>query len=123
MNAKHTYTIENLPADNTNLAKVKKMSERAINRAARLDPDAQLLTNDELKNFKQVHPPLEIDVKKVRKKLHMSQSGFARNFGLSLRTIQDWELGRRQPKGPARVLLTIIARNPRAAQMALLGAR
>ena len=51
-----------------------------------------------------VHIPEEIDVRRIRKKLNMSQKNFAEYFGVNLRTIQDWEQGRRVPSGPSRNL-------------------
>jgi putative transcriptional regulator len=42
----------------------------------------------------------------------LSQSEFARGFGVSVGTLRNWEQHRRQPEGPARVLLTVIRRNP-----------
>lgn len=50
---------------------------------------------------------------RVREKLGVSQSEFARMLGVSLRTLQDWEQGRRAPSGAARTLLLIVYRNPR----------
>ena len=43
----------------------------------------------------------------IRKKLELSQSAFAGLMGGSIRTIQDWEQGRRSPKGPAKSLLRV----------------
>ena len=43
----------------------------------------------------------------IRKKLELSQSAFAGLMGVSIRTIQDWEQGRRSPKGPAKSLLRV----------------
>jgi putative transcriptional regulator len=60
-----------------------------------------------------------IDVKELRAKLGMSQPEFALKFGFSLGTLRGWEQGRRMPDGPARVLLTIIAREPKAVLRAL----
>lgn len=48
----------------------------------------------------------------IRKKLNLSQSAFAGLMGVSLRTIQDWEQGRRQPSGPAKSLLRIAEQFP-----------
>jgi putative transcriptional regulator len=44
----------------------------------------------------------------------LSQSQFAKLVGVSVRTLQDWEQGRRAPSGPARTLLIVAERNPRA---------
>ncbi|OHC74942.1 MAG: hypothetical protein A3G18_01295 [Rhodospirillales bacterium RIFCSPLOWO2_12_FULL_58_28] len=54
----------------------------------------------------------KVDVKSARRKLGMTQKDFARNFGVSLDTVRNWEQGRRQPEGAARVLLAVIERNP-----------
>ena len=54
------------------------------------------------------------DVASVRAKTGLSQSRFAALLGVSVRTLQDWEQGRRAPSGAARTLLLIAARNPGA---------
>jgi putative transcriptional regulator len=50
--------------------------------------------------------------KTIRKKLKLSQSSFASLMGVSSRTIQDWEQGRRKPQGPAKSLLRIAEQHP-----------
>jgi len=50
----------------------------------------------------------------ARANVGLSQSQFAKLMGVSVRTLQEWEQGRRAPSGPARTLLRIAARNPRA---------
>jgi putative transcriptional regulator len=50
----------------------------------------------------------------IRAKLGLSQSEFARVFGISLDTLQNWEQGRRKPSGAARVLLKVAERHPEA---------
>jgi putative transcriptional regulator len=50
----------------------------------------------------------------VRQKTGLSQSRFAELLGVSVRTLQEWEQGRRAPSGAARTLLLIAAKNPRA---------
>ncbi len=59
------------------------------------------------------------DVKAVRESLGTSQSEFALMIGVSVSTLQNWEQGRRQPEGPARALLKIASKNPRAVAKAL----
>ena len=48
----------------------------------------------------------------IRSKLKLSQSAFAGLMGVSLRTVQDWEQGKRQPSGPAIALLRIAEQRP-----------
>ena len=52
------------------------------------------------------------DAKTIRAKTGLSQSAFAGVLGVSVRTLQEWEQGRRQPQGPARALLAIASRCP-----------
>jgi putative transcriptional regulator len=54
------------------------------------------------------------NVVSVREKTGLSQSRFAALLGVSVRTLQDWEQGRRAPSGAARTLLLVAERNPRA---------
>lgn len=53
-------------------------------------------------------------VAEVRAKVGLSQSEFAHLMGVSVRTLQEWEQGRRTPSGPARTLLAIAYQNPKA---------
>ena len=48
----------------------------------------------------------------IRAQLKLSQSAFAGLMGVSLRTVQDWEQGRREPSGPAKTLLRIAEQHP-----------
>ncbi|MHC1770178.1 MAG: helix-turn-helix domain-containing protein [Flexilinea sp.] len=48
----------------------------------------------------------------IRARLKLSQSAFAGLMGVSLRTVQDWEQGRRKPSGPAEALLRIAEQKP-----------
>jgi len=66
-----------------------------------------------------VDVPQQIDVRAIRKKLHMSRQVFSAKFGFSVRSVEKWERGERQPEGPARAYLTVIDRNPEAVQEAL----
>jgi putative transcriptional regulator len=52
------------------------------------------------------------DVKKIREQYQLSQSEFAALLGVSIKTLQNWEQGRRSPHGAARVLLHVAARHP-----------
>lgn len=52
------------------------------------------------------------NAKAIREKTGLSQSAFAGVLGVSVRTVQEWERGRRKPQGPARALLAIASRCP-----------
>ena len=54
------------------------------------------------------------DVAQIRAGYELSQSQFAALLGISVRTLQNWEQGRRSPQGPAQVLLRVAARHPEA---------
>ena len=64
----------------------------------------------------EMHSP---DIKAVRESLQLSQSEFALMIGVSVRTLQNWEQGRRKPDGPAKALLRVASRNPKAVLDAL----
>jgi len=66
-----------------------------------------------------VHIPEEIDVRRIRRKAGLSQADFAEHFGVSVRTVQDWEQGRRVPGRASRAFLLVIDREPEAVQRAL----
>lgn len=53
-------------------------------------------------------------VSDIREKTGLSQSRFAALLGVSVRTLQDWEQGRRAPSGAARTLLLVAHKNPKA---------
>jgi len=56
----------------------------------------------------------EPDVAAIREEYGLSQAKFAALLGISVRTLQNWEQGRRHPHGPAKVLLRVAAKHPRA---------
>jgi putative transcriptional regulator len=97
------------PRGRTDWRRVDALSDQQIERAARSDPDARPLSDEELEAFQRV-----VDVRALRRRLGMSQERFARNFHLSVGTVRDWEQGRSLPDRPARVLLKLIERNPEA---------
>jgi len=58
----------------------------------------------------------EVDVRKVRTNMGLSQAQFATKFGLPPATLRNWEQGRSRPDAPTRVLLAVIAKHPEAVE-------
>jgi putative transcriptional regulator len=69
-----------------------------------------------------VRVPEHVDVKALRARLGLSQAAFAARYGFSVAAVRDWEQGRRRPEASARVLLTVIDREPEAVERALSAA-
>jgi putative transcriptional regulator len=61
----------------------------------------------------------DINVKTLREKTGLTQGDFSRMIGVSVRTLQNWEQGRREPEGPAKALLRVVERDPQAVLSAL----
>jgi len=66
-----------------------------------------------------VHVPEKIDVRKIRRRLGLSQEAFAQKYGFALSAVRDWEQGRRTPVRSARILLKIVDKEPEAVSRAL----
>ncbi len=66
-----------------------------------------------------VHAPAKVNVKAIRARTGLSQDAFAKRYGFTLDSIQNWESSRREPTGAARILLTVIDREPQAVERAL----
>jgi putative transcriptional regulator len=91
------------------------MTDEEVEAAALSDADAQPMSDEQLaRSFR----PKELSA--VRKRLGMSQAEFAGTFHINLRTLQDWEQGRRQPEETVQAYLRVIARNPDAVTEALV---
>jgi putative transcriptional regulator len=66
--------------------------------------------------------PRAADVAAIRRQLGLSQEQFATFMGVSVATLRNWEQARREPHGPARALLLVAAKQPRAVREALKAA-
>jgi putative transcriptional regulator len=55
---------------------------------------------------------LGIDVPGIRQRTGLSQAAFAESIGVPVATLRNWEQGRRNPDGPARVLLAMLEKDP-----------
>ncbi len=60
------------------------------------------------------HIPAALDVARIRAATGLTQREFAERIGVSKRTLENWEQGRRVPQGPARVLLLLLGKDPEA---------
>lgn len=54
----------------------------------------------------------EPNAKEIRQKLQLTQNQFASLMNISIHTLRNWEQGRRQPEGPAKVLLNVANNHP-----------
>lgn len=66
-----------------------------------------------------VHVPAQIDVKAIRQREGLTQGAFAARYGFSADAVKQWEQKRRTPEAAARILLTVIEREPEAVRRAL----
>lgn len=74
--------------------------------------EAGAIKRGEAKPLRSFHVE-SIDIKQIRESYDLSQSQFAHLLGISVKTLHNWEQGRRQPVGSARVLLQVAARYPK----------
>ena len=74
--------------------------------------DTPKLTKRELSEMRPVIVGARPNVGAIRKRLRLSQSVFAAQFGITLAVLRDWEQGRRKPDAAARAFLKVIEREP-----------
>jgi putative transcriptional regulator len=103
-----------LPERRPDWSRLNAMTEQEIEAAARSDPDAQPLTEAQLKRMRRV--PF---AKHVRWKVGLSQSEFARRFQIPIGTLRDWEQWRSEPDQAALAYLKVIAADARFVERAL----
>jgi putative transcriptional regulator len=100
------------------LAARRPRTEAEIEAQAAEDGDAW--TEEELATATAVYPPPTAEqVRALRARLGLSQAQFARRFGFTVDTVQQYEQGRRVPSGPASTLLRVIESDPQAVVRAL----
>ncbi len=102
-------------------SRADKTTDREIERQVGRDKDtAPILSRADLAAARKVRAKdLSQDVRALRQHLGLSQREFAARFGFSVSSVRNWEQGHRQPEGPARILLQVIAREPDAVTRAL----
>ena len=98
------------------------MSKRAFDKIMQGLKEAEAyLDGTADKSRYRVHVPAEVNVKKIRRRLGLSQEAFAQKYGFALSAVRDWEQGRRKPERSARILLKIVDKEPEAVTRALAG--
>ena len=103
----------------SDLNRLLNISDDEIDENIQSDPDTFSVTDEQLNQFKKVNPSKTSNVKAIRLKMKLSQAQFALFFGVSKRTIQQWEQGRSTPNQLAKNFLKVIAYNPIVVQDAL----
>ena len=90
-----------------------------------MDKEMEQFQNDLLKSVRQMKASkgrtttVKVSIAtEARNRVGLSQAAFATLLGVSVRTLQDWEQGRREPSGAAKTLLRIAAKNPEAVKAA-----
>jgi len=92
----------------------RPMAAAEIEAAAKADPDARPMTEEELRTARRIPR-----VKTMRRALGITQEEFATRYHVPLGTLRDWEQGRTEPDQPARAYLTVIAHDPEGVRRAL----
>jgi len=91
---------------------VDALTDEQVHAAALADPDAPPLplgSDEEMAKLGFIH---QVNVKKLRERLGLTQEEFAAAYRIPVGTLRDWEQCRKNPDAPARAYLTVIARNP-----------
>ena len=83
--------------------------------------ESAFIRTGELKGGK-IHIAAEIDSAAIRAKTGLSQANFAKQIGVSVATLRNWDQGRRVPDGPAQVLLRMLNQDPGIVQRTLKSA-
>ena len=99
------------------VARIRKTTDEEID--AMIAADADTAPDMSRRDWRRVISPRLPDVRAIRRRLGFSQKEFARRFGFSVRTVQEWEQGRAVPDRPARILLRVIEKSPRAVERAV----
>lgn len=98
---------------------MRKAKQKLVDSLPKIDIGAELLTSvREMKaNIRaRAHRPEISEIAHARLVSGLSQTAFAALLGVSVRTLQDWEQGRREPSGAAKTLFRVAERYPEILQ-------
>ena len=98
---------------------MRKAQRKTTRRRSKVDIGAELLSS--VREMKagiraRVRRPELSEVARARVVSGLSQAAFATLLGVSVRTLQDWEQGRREPSGAAKTLFKVAERHPEVLQ-------
>ena len=98
---------------------MSKAKQKPVSRQPKIDLGAELLTS--VREMKagiraRAHRPEISEIVRARLVSGLSQTAFATLLGVSVRTLQDWEQGRREPSGAAKTLFRVAQRHPEILQ-------
>jgi len=110
------------PGGRADLKRIRAATDKNIAKWIAEDPDTAPGLHAKVKPQAIFTPPIP-DVRRLRERLGLTQGEFSRRFGLSQRTVEQWEQGRAVPDRPARVLLAVIERDPRAVEQVVVGSK
>ena len=100
--------------------RIRKTTDEEIDAVIAADPDTA--PDMSRRDWRRVINPHLPDVRAIRRELGLSQKEFTKRVGFSVRTVQEWEQGRATPDRPARALLRVIEKLPKAVEHAVAAA-
>jgi len=98
----------------TELCKLQIRHIDTRNRRLQVEGGKAILRGEQSASRTSTYAVRSLDVRQIRENFQLSQSEFAAVLGIRIKTLQNWEQGRRAPQGPARVLLQVAAKHPEA---------
>ena len=119
MKSSNMVWVEHNPGDppietDTDWDAVNALTNDEIHAAALADPDAQPIPLGTDEELAKIGLHRQVNVKKLRERLGLTQEAFAATYRIPVGTLRDWEQRRKNPDAPARAYLIVIARKPDA---------
>jgi putative transcriptional regulator len=105
---------EPFPETDTDWDAIDALTDEELTAAALADPDAQPIPRGTDEELAKLGLHRQVNVKKLRERLGLTQEAFAATYRIPVGTLRDWEQCRKNPDAPARAYLMVIDRNPEA---------